>query len=245
MYSNSYKGRYGFNYGYRYRYRRGGRTLSGISRSQIPTKITRQEIAKIAKKTIKRDDEMKMFDNSYNSALTQGAWYVQNLFGGWTQNVSSEGHIGRKIQLQGIKLRVRVAANTATSAGAGVVWRFMVFKTSQQLTASVSAAVPQGNIFRTNPSLFDATIFPDTDAISVIMDRTGVINPNTTSTTANDVSFFEANIPFKCVLNTLGETSSYFKEDNYYVYFAAASDNGSIATAGYTQFSWQMMYTDA
>jgi len=246
MYRRSYS--YG-RYNYRYRkfgaYGRGryGST-SGVKRSQIPTKITRQEVAKIAKKVVTKDAEIKMFNNSYQSSMTQGAWYVTNLWSGWTQNVSSSGHIGEKIQLQGMRFRVRLAANSAASQ-AGSVWRFMVFKTSQQLTASSSAAVVQGDIFRTNPALFDITAMPDPNQVDVIVDRTGVINPQTTSTTANNVTFFNIDIPFKRALHVIGEFSSYFKEDNYYVYFGLASDNGTITTSGYIQFSWEMDYTDA
>lgn len=185
-----------------------------------------------------------MFNNSYNSALTQAAWYVTNLWTGWTQNVSSQGHVGEKIQLQGMRFRVRFATNSAASA-AGSVYRFMVFKTSQQLTASTSAAVVQGDIFRTNPSSFDITAFPDPNQVDVIVDKTGQINPQTDSTAGNDVAFFALDVPFKRVLHVLGESSDYFKEDNYYVYFGMANDNGSIATAGYVQFGWEMDYTDA
>lgn len=184
-----------------------------------------------------------MFNNSYNSSMTQGAWYVTNLWSGWTQNVSSQGHIGEKIQLQGLRFRVRMVASNATAA-AGSTYRFMVFKTSQQLTASTSASVVQGNIFRTNPSLFDVTALPDPNQVDVIADRTGVINPNTITTTANNVNFFSLDIPFKRVLHTLGENGSYFKEDNYYVYFGLASDNGTVTTSGFIQFSWEMDYTD-
>lgn len=242
---NSYSYR-GYN-----RYRKFGRygrgrygSVSGIKRSQIPTKITRQEVATIAKKAVTKDEEMKMFDNSYNSSMTQGAWYVTNLFSGWTQNVSSEGHVGRKIKLQGLRFRVRMASN-AISGGSGAVYRFMVFKTSQQLTASTSSSVVQGNLFRTNPALFDVTSIPDPQSIDVIADKSGYLNPNTTSTTQNDVVFFSLDIPFKRVLNVLGENGSYFKEDNYYVYFGLSQDNGTVTTSGFAQWSWQVCYTDA
>lgn len=190
-----------------------------------------------------KDAEMKMFNNSYNSSLTQGAWYVTNLFTGWTQNVSSQGHVGEKIHLQGMRFRVRWAASNGTSQS-GSNWRFMVFKTSQQLTASTSAAVVQGDIFRTNPSLFDITALPDPNQVDVIFDRTGVINPQTDNVNDNNIQFFSVDIPFKRVLSTLGENSSYFKEDNYYVYFGLASDNGTVTTAGFIQYSWEMDYTD-
>lgn len=245
MYRRSYS--YG-RYNYRYRkfgaYGRGryGST-SGVKRSQIPTKITRQEVAKIAKKVVTKDAEMKMFNNSYNSSMTQGAWYVTNLWTGWTQNVSSQGHIGEKITLQGLRFRVKMVANSS-AAQSGCVWRFMVFKTSQQLTASTSSAVVNGDIFRTNPSLFDITALPDPNQVDVIMDRTGVINPQTESVNDNNVQFFSLDIPFKRVLHVLGENSAYFKEDNYYVYFGMASDNGTINTSGYIQYSWEMDYTD-
>lgn len=239
-----------YSYGrYNTRYRKFGygRTrygsASGVKRSQIPTKITRQEVAKIAKKIVTKDAEMKMFNNSYNSSMTQGAWYVANLFAGWTQNVTSQGHVGEKITLQGMRFRVRFVASSGTSQ-AGSVYRFMVFKTSQQLTASTSASVVQGNIFRTNPTIFDITAMPDPNQIDVIVDRTGVINPQTTSTAANNVQFFDLNIPFKRVLHVLGENSDYFKEDNYYVYFGLANDNGTVTTSGFVQFGWEMDYTD-
>lgn len=184
-----------------------------------------------------------MFNNSYNSSLTQGAWYVTNLFTGWTQNVSSQGHVGEKIHLQGMRFRVRWVATNASSQS-GSTWRFMVFKTSQQLTASTSSAVVQGDIFRTNPSLFDVTSLPDPNQVDVIYDRTGVINPQTESTNDNYLQFFSVDIPFKRVLSVLGENSAYFKEDNYYVYFGLANDNGTITTSGFIQFSWEMDYTD-
>lgn len=246
MYGKSY---YSNRFQYqRYRkfnhYRRGRYgAINGVKRSQVPTKITRQEVAKIAKKVVTKDAEMKMFNNTYNSSLTQGAWYVTNLWSGWTQNVSSQGHIGEKVSLQGMRFRVRFACN-ASSGGSGAVYRFMVFKTSQQLTTSTSAAVLQGNIFRTNPTLFEITAMPDSSQVDVIVDRTGVINPNTTSTTQGNVDFFSIDVPFKRVLHTLGENNSYFKEDNYYVYFGMAQDNGSVATAGFVNFGWEMDYTD-
>lgn len=186
---------------------------------------------------------MKMFNNSYNSSMTQGAWYVTNLWTGWTQNVSSQGHIGEKITLQGLRFRVRMVANSA-AAQSGSVWRFMVFKTSQQLTASTSASVVQGDIFRTNPAVFDITALPDPNQVDVIVDRSGVINPQTESINDNNVQFFSLDIPFKRVLHVLGENGSYFKEDNYYVYFGMASDNGTITTSGYIQYGWEMDYTD-
>ena len=245
MYGRSYsRGRYNYRYRKFNTYGRGRYgPVSGVKRSQIPTKITRQEVAKIAKKVVKTEAETKMFNNSYSSSVTQGAWYVTNLWSGWTQNVSSQGHIGEKIHLQGMRFRVRWAADNSSSQS-GSIYRFMVFKTSQQLTASTSSAVVQGDIFRTNSSTFDVTALPDPNQVDVIMDKTGVINPQTDSANDNYVAFFSLDIPFKRVLHVLGENSSYFKEDNYYVYFGMANDNGLIATAGFVEFSWQMDYTD-
>lgn len=204
--------------------------------------MTRSEVAKIAKKQIQRDSETKLFDNSYTSSLTQGAWYVTNLANGFTQNVSSQGHIGRKIMLHALKFRVRWAVNAVNPSGA--VWRFMVFKTSRQLTSSTSAAVVQGDIFRSNPTLFDITAMPDPDSITVLYDRTGVVNPQTTDTANGDIAFMDCYIPHRRVLNFLADNGSYFKEDNYYVYFGMARDNGTTTTAGFLQFSWELQYTD-
>lgn len=242
MYSSSFRGRYRNRFGYKYGFRKRGsyRTLSGVTRSQIPTKITRQEVAKIAKKISTRTEELKLYDNSYASSATNGAWYVTNLFSGWTQNVSSSGHIGRKICLKGLRFKVRFA----TSAGySGSNIRFMVFRTSQQLTASTSAAVPQGEIFRLNPSSFDPTLLPDPESVDVLADRSGVINPQTTS--GGDVAFWEIDVPHSKMLSVLGESNSYFKETNYYVYFAMNRDDGAITTSGFISFSLQLQYTDA
>ena len=243
MYGRYYNRR-GYNYGYRgSRFGRRFGTVSGVSRSDIPTKITRKEVSKIAKRVVRKDDEVKMFDNSYGSSMTQGAWYVTNLFNGLTQNVSSEGHVGRKINLQALRFRVRMAVDASNPSGA--VWRFMVFKTSQQLTASTSAAVVQGDIFRTNPTSFDITAMPDPQSMTVLMDFTGVVNPQTENASNGDVAFKEFYIPHRRVLEFLGENDSYLKQDNYYVYFGMARDNGLTSTAGYAQFSWQLQYTDA
>lgn len=174
--------------------------------------------------------------------MTQGAWYVTNLMNGFTQNVSSQGHIGRKIILKALKFRIRWAAAAANPSGA--IWRFMVFKTSQQLTTTTSASVLQGNIFRTNPTLFDITAMPDPDSVTVLADRSGIINPNTTDTGNGDIDFTTIYIPHKRVLNFLAESSSYLKEDNYYVYFGMGRDNGTTTTSGFVQFSWELQYYD-
>ena len=168
---------------------------------------------------------------------------MQNLFAGLTQNVSSQGHVGRKITLKGLQFRIRFS--TAASASAGVA-RVLVFKTSQQLTTSISSAVLNGQIFRTNDTLFNVTSMPDLDSITVLADMTRVINPQTTSTTAGegDMAFMDFYIPHRRVVNFLAESSSYAKEDNYYVYFAMGRENGSLTTAGFTQLAWEVQYWD-
>lgn len=243
MYANTFRGRYGHKYGYKYGFRRrGGKygSLSGVTRSQIPTKITRGEVAKIAKKAVVKQEELKMFDNSYASSVTNGAWYVTNLFNGWTQNASSSGHVGRKICLKGLRFRVRWS--TVTN-GSGANMRFMVFRTSEQLTASTSASVPQGDIFRLNPSSFDVTLLPDPQSVDVLCDRTGVINPQLGTSASTQV--WEIDVPQNKVLNVLGEVNSYFKETNYYVYFAMSRDDGTVTTSGYCNFSIEAQYVDA
>lgn len=185
-----------------------------------------------------------MFENQINQTLVGGAWYVTNLFTGFTQNPSSEGHIGRRIDLQAIRLRMRLA-NSADSSASGAVYRIIIFKTSQQLTASSSAAVPQSSIFRNGATTFDPNLFVDTDSVDVIMDYAGVINPQTTSTTGGDVDYVVQDLPFKRKLEFLFETSSYTKQDNYYIYYGMQRDNGLIANAGFTSFAWQIQYTDA
>lgn len=238
-YTKGYRG-YG---NFRRRYSTYSRSLTGVKRSNIPTKLTRSEVSKIAKKEVQKQAELKYFDNSYTSSLTQGAWYVQNLFSGLTQNVTSQGHIGRKITLKGLQFRIRMS--TAASPSAGMV-RVMVFKTSQQLTTSVSAAVLNGDMFRTNDTLFNVTAMPDRDSITVLWDQTKVINPQTTSTTAGDgdVAFFNFYVPHKRVVHFLAESDSYAKEDNYYVFFAMGRENGSLTTAGFTQLAWEVQYWD-
>lgn len=220
--------------------------VNGIPRSQQPTKISRAQVRQIAKKVVDKDNEMKMFDNSLAQSLTQGAWYVTNLWSGWTQNPSSVGHIGRKINLQRLKFRVSLAAFNSATEVSGSTARFMVFKTSQQLTAGTSVSVPQGNLFRTNPGLFDVALFPDPSSVDVLADVTRVINPGATGSSDNVRDFFTIDIPHKQVLNVVaGENNSYFKEDNFYVYFAMQDDNGTVTTAGAINFGWEMCYTDA
>lgn len=238
-YTRGYRG-YG---NYRRRYTGYSRTLTGVKRSNIPTKLTRSEVSKIAKKEVQKQAELKFFNNSYTSSLTQGAWYVQNLFSGLTQNVSSQGHIGRKITLKGLRFRVRMS-NAASPSSA--ICRLLVFKTAQQLTTSVSAAVINGDIFRTNDTLFNVTAMPDQDSITVLHDTTKVLNPQTTSATAGDgdVVFWDFYVPHKRAVHFLAESASYAKEDNYYVYFAMGRENGSLTTAGFTQLAWEVQYWD-
>lgn len=241
-YTKGYRG-YGNYYAGRGFYRRRIGSTSGIKRSQIPTKITRSEVAQIAKKQVQKQVELKYFNNSFAGNLVQGAWYVSNLMTGFTQNVSSEGHIGRKITIKGLKFRIRWAVDAGNSSGA--VTRFMVFKTSQQLTASSSAAVVQGDIFRNNPSTFDPTSMPDMDSITVLYDNTRVLNPQTESTANGDNMFQEIYIPHRRVVTFLGDNDAYAKEDNYYAYFAMGRDNAGITNAGYIGFSWEVDYWDA
>lgn len=235
--------RYGYGFG---RKRGQYRRRAMIPRQYVPSKMTKAEVSKIAKKVVTKHVETKMFANGVNQGLTNGAFYVTNLANGLTQNISSAGHVGRRIDLQAIRLRVRFAVNAGgATAPSGALYRVLVFKTSQQLTTTTSAAVTQSLILRTPASSFDPLAFPDTDSIDVIMDYTGVINPNTTSATEGDIDFFSQDIPFKRRLEFLDETSSYFKQDNYYVYFAMGRDDGSIVNAGTVNLGWQLQYTNA
>lgn len=229
-------------FGYRKRYYK---RQFGLPRSYVPMKMTRNEVSKIAKKVVKKSQEVKRFDYRIDQALTQGAWYVTYLMNGLTQNVSSQGVIGRRIDLQGFRFRIRWANSSGTHGASGAVYRFLVFKTAQQLTTSTSAAVAQGNIFRTNPSTFDITAMTDPDQVDVIVDKSGVINPNTDGNTEGDVDLTILDIPYKRKLDFLVEGGGFCKEDNYYMYFGMARDDGLITTAGYCQIGVEVMYTDS
>lgn len=229
-------------YGYGRKRRHGAR----IPRSYVPMKMNKNEVTKIAKKVVQKSAEVKMFENGVNQTLTNGAFYVTNLFTGFGQNVSSEGHTGRRIDLVALRFRVRLAvAATGTTGASGAIYRILVFKTSQQLTTGTSAAVPQNAILRTGASSFDPLGFADTDAIDVIADYTGVVNPNTTSSTEGDIDWWQCDIPFKRKVEQLAEVTTYNKQDNYYVYFAMGRDDGSIVTAGTANVGWQLQYTDS
>lgn len=245
---NNYYNRRGYNYGYRNnRYGRRYGAVSGLKRSQVPTKLTRSEVAKIAKKTLERNVECKYFDRAYASTLTNQAWYVSNLFAGFFQNVASTGHIGREISTKALKVRVRWATNSTGDAGSasGAVMRLMIFKTSRQFTTTTSAAILQEDIFRTPSTVFDPTLMPDRDTIDVLFDRTGVVNPQVVGPGNGDNAFWDIYIPHKRKLHFLEETDVYTKEDNYYAFFAMSRDNGSLATAGYIQMTWEWEYMDA
>lgn len=246
-YTRGYRG-YGNRYGsYRRRYSGYSRSLTGVKRSNIPTKLTRSEVAKIAKQTVQRNVECKYFDRSYSSALTNGAWYVQNLFAAFFQNVASSGHIGREITTKALRVRIRWAVDSAnlTGSGSGATMRFMVFKTSRQFTTTTSAAVNQDDIFRTPSTLFDPTLIPDKDAIDVLYDRTSVVNPSIVGPGNGDNDFWNIYIPHRRKLHFLEETDVYTKEDNYYAYFAMGRDNGTLTTAGFINMTWEWEFMDA
>lgn len=245
---NNYYNRRGYNYGYRNnRFGRRGGSVSGVKRSQVPTKLTRSEVARIAKKTVERQVETKYFDRSYASTLTNQAWYVSNLFAAFFQNVASSGHIGREITTKALKLRVRWATNSTNDAGSasGAVYRLLVFKTSRQFTTTTSSAVVLDDIFRTPSTVFDATLMPDKDTIDVLYDRTGVLNPQVVGPGNGDNDFWNIYIPHKRKLHFLEETDVYTKEDNYYAFFAMSRDNGSLLTSGYININWEWEYMDA
>lgn len=245
---NNYYNRRGYNYGYRNnRFGRRGGSVSGVKRSQVPTKLTRSEVARIAKKTVERQVETKYFDRSYASTLTNQAWYVTNLFAAFFQNVASSGHIGREITTKALKLRLRWATNSTNDAGSasGAVYRLLVFKTSRQFTTTTSSAVLLDDIFRTPSTVFDATLMPDKDTIDVLYDRTGVLNPQVVGPGNGDNDFWNIYIPHKRKLHFLEETDVYTKEDNYYAFFAMSRDNGSLLTAGYMNMNWEWEYMDA
>ena len=124
-----------------------------IPRSYIPMKMNKHEVSKIVKQVTTKNVETKMFENGNNQTLTNGAFYVTNLFTGFGQNVSSEGHVGRRIGLVALRFRVRMAvAASGATAPSGAIYRIIVFKTSQQLTTGTSVAVPQSAILRTGVS---------------------------------------------------------------------------------------------
>lgn len=240
----SNNGSYG---GYRRRNTQYRRSLTGLKRSSIPTKLTRSEVAKIAKKTLERNVECKYFDRAYASTLTNQAWYVTNLFAAFFQNVASSGHVGREISTKSLRLRLRWATNSTNDAGSasGAVYRLLVFKTSRQLTTTTTSATLLDDIFRTPSTVFDATLMPDRDTIDVLYDRTGVLNPQVTGPGNGDNDFWDVYIPHKRKLHFLEETDVYTKEDNYYAFFAMSRDNGSLATAGYINLNWEWEYMDA
>lgn len=245
---NNYYNRRGYNYGYRNnRYGRRYGAVSGVKRSQVPTKLTRSEVAKIAKKTLERNVECKYFDRAYSSSLTNGAWYVQNLFTGFFQNVASSGHIGREIATKGLKFRIRWATDSPNLAGSasGAVFRFMVFKTSRQFTTTTSSAVLLEDIFRTPSTIFDSTLIPDKDTVDVLYDRTMSVNPQVVGPGNGNNNFWEVDIPHRRKLHFLEETDVYTKEDNYYAFFAMQRDNGTLTTSGFIQMTWEWEYMDA
>lgn len=230
-------------YGYGRKRRQYGRM---IPRSYIPQKMNKHEVSKIVKQVTTRNVETKMFENGVNQSLTNGAFYVTNLFNGFTQNISSEGHVGRRIDLVALRFRIRWAvAQSGTAGASGAIYRVIVFKTSQQLTTTTSAAVVQSAILRTPSSTFDPIAFVDTDSVDLIAQYTGVVNPNTTSGTEGDIDFWQCDIPFKRKVEQLAETSSYNKQDNYYIYFAMGRDDAAITNSGVANVGWQLQYTDA
>lgn len=244
-YTKGYRG-YG-NYYRRPRYNQARYAVSGIKRSQIPTKLTRSEVAKIAKRTLERNVECKYFDRTYSSSLTNNAWYVSNLFAAFFQNVASSGHIGREITTKALRIRVRWAVDSPNLAGSasGATYRLMVFKTSRQFTTTTSAAVLQEDIFRTASTIFDPTLMPDKDTVDVLFDRTTSINPQTAGPGNGNNAFWNIYIPHKRKLHFLEETDVYTKEDNYYAFFAMQRDNGTLTTSGFINLTWQWEYMDA
>lgn len=225
--------------------RRGYKRLTGQPRSQVPTKLTRAEVSKIAKKAIYRAAETKRDLVTINTTLTNNAWYVTNLTAGISEGIASSDSIGTSFLLKNIKLRARWDVNASTDTSGALV-RLMVFRAAENLTATTSAAVLQSLLFRNNSTTFNPQDFPDTDKITVFYDRVWPINILNGGPTGggSPVDWCETVCTINKREHIRGDNASYLKTGAYYLYQGMLRDNGAVVTAGVSFIEVQTEFND-
>lgn len=217
------------------------RTDQGSEAAHAEEKITKKDVARIARNVALKAAETKSFiSNVSGGSQTQDAVVATNLIYSIGQGVTAESVIGEKVFIKNIHLKGYF--NTDTTNDAACTLRCALVRTKKALTNS-RASITVTDAFRTNVTNEAALGHFDLHKVDVLWDKMYKVGiPNISGLSMTQA--FDFNVPINKTHYFDADNSGYFKDKNYYLIVTAYKEKFGTVTPGFMSLQWTVNFKD-